>query len=63
MGDTLSLDAASRLRQYILDNGLETAAALIGLNTTTMLRAAVGLPLHNATRQLIESKLNAETKD
>lgn len=63
MADGLSVDCAASLRQYILDNGLETAAALMGLNTTTLLRAAVGLPLHNATRQLIEGKLHGETKD
>lgn len=63
MADALTPSYAEQLRYSILRHGLEAMARAMGLNTTTLLRAAVGLPLHNATRQLIEGKLNAETKD
>lgn len=63
MADGLSPHYSEALRYRILRHGLEEMARDMGLNTTTLLRAAVGLPLHNATRQLIEGKLNAETKD
>jgi hypothetical protein len=57
MGTGLEDTTAAELRARILAEGLEVTASSIGLNTTTLLRAAVGLPLHNATRQLIEGKL------
>lgn len=62
MAEGLKDTTAAALRQLILEDGLEVAAERVGLNTTTLLRAAVGLPLHNATRQLIESKLNGQTQ-
>ncbi len=62
MADSLLLCHAEDLRRCIVRDGLEHTAKRFGLNTTTLLRAAVGLPLHNATRQLIESKLNGQTQ-
>ena len=46
-------DLARRIR----DDGLKPTAAWLQLNETTVLRAAVGLPLHTSTRAMIQSKL------
>lgn len=48
------------LRYRIKSAGLDETAKAFGLNTTTLLRAAVGLPLHNATRKLIQTALAPE---
>lgn len=58
MAEGLDQFMSRALRSRILADGLEATAKAFGLNTTTLLRAAVGLPLHNATRQLIEGKLS-----
>ena len=61
MADSLDSLYCCTLRRVILEQGLDEVAKAIGLNTTTLLRAAVGLPLHNATRQLVERWLKEET--
>ncbi len=45
---------ADELRRLIVTGGLEVTAERFQLNTTTLLRAAVGLPLHRATRIAIQ---------
>ncbi len=57
MAQSLSIDEAERLRLTIQLRGLEATAEALQLNTTTLLRAACGLQLHNATRQLIQRAL------
>lgn len=58
MADSLTPDQTERLRWLIIHRGLEHTAGWLELNTTTLLRAAVGLPLHNATRTVIQHKLS-----
>lgn len=58
MAQSLTDDEAARLRAEVLSAGLEATAKQLELNTTTLLRAAVGLPLHNATRLVIQARLN-----
>lgn len=53
----LTDDEAADLRWRIREGGLEHTATNLGLNTTTLLRAACGLQLNNATCQLIKRSL------
>jgi hypothetical protein len=57
MAQSLTENDAAQLRAVIQHEGLEATATRLGLNTTTLLRAACGLQLHNATRILIERSL------
>lgn len=60
MAQSLTPEEAHELRQVILGRGLDLASAELELNPTTLLRAAVGLPLHNATRLVIQQRLAAK---
>lgn len=62
MSQSLSDAEASRLRAIVTRDGLEATAAWLELNTTTLLRAATGLQLHNATRLVIQQRLNDAEK-
>lgn len=59
----LNDEEASELRRLIVSGGLERTATDFQLNTTTLLRAAVGLPLHRATRIAIQVGLNHGKND
>jgi hypothetical protein len=57
MSQSLTDAEAAQLRAHILAQGLEAVAEQLQLNTITLLRAAVGLQLHNATRLVIQQRL------
>jgi hypothetical protein len=59
----LTEDEAAELRRLIVSSGLERTATDFAVNTTTLLRAAVGLPLHRATRTVIQIGLQNGTKE
>lgn len=58
MAHSLTESEAERLRKLLVQLGPEEVAKRFQLNTTTLLRAAVGLPGHNATMVVITQRLN-----
>ncbi len=63
MGHALTDSEADGLRRMLIEQGVDVVASRFELNSTTLLRAAVGLPLHNATRLVISQRLTDERRD
>jgi hypothetical protein len=56
-GAPLPADLQERLRALIRENGSERAAEMLGINSTTMLKAAAGSGVRDVTAIAITAKL------
>jgi hypothetical protein len=63
MNAALTAREAAALRAAICACGLSETVARFGLNAATLLRAAVGLPVHQGTATHVRSLLSQESND